>query len=403
MPAPPAWHDVPPEQVRRFADLAMERLPDIVKDILRAMGQEYPNLDFTADETGRPKAILAISLALENFVQQLTETTERPSELPEIFKEFGGNAALRGRSLDSLQAIYRLNVRLAWRSLAEIGQQTGIPPPAMYELAESAFEYLDELVSHSVRGYAEAAAGQAGERIRRQRLLMDLLLTEHHTDPSAALAQRAAAVDWDLPDEVAVAVLLRPSHESVSPALGDGALLDTDDEQPRLILPDPDTPGRLEQLHRATAGWSGALGPTVPVARAATSLRWAALAARMIQDDLLPQGRLLHCSEHAEALVLLPADDLLDDLARRRLAPLADLGPGQADRLAETLLAWLETQGSAPAVATRLGVHAQTVRYRLRQIRDLWGEELDDPDRRFELELVLRTRRLRGRPAPPIA
>ncbi|MXM65312.1 PucR family transcriptional regulator [Streptomyces sp. HUCO-GS316] len=403
MPAPPAWHEVPPEQVRRFADLAMERLPDIVKDILRAMGQEYPNLDFTADETGRPKAILAISLALENFVQQLTETTERPSELPEIFKEFGGNAALRGRSLDSLQAIYRLNVRLAWRSLAEIGQQTGIPPPAMYELAESAFEYLDELVSHSVRGYAEAAAGQAGERIRRQRLLMDLLLTEHHTDPSAALAQRAAAVDWDLPDEVAVAVLLRPSHESVSPALGDGALLDTDGEQPRLILPDPDTPGRLEQLHRATAGWSGALGPTVPVARAATSLRWAALAARMIQDDLLPQGRLLHCSEHAEALVLLPADDLLDDLARRRLAPLADLGPGQADRLAETLLAWLETQGSAPAVAARLGVHAQTVRYRLRQIRDLWGEELDDPDRRFELELVLRTRRLRGRPTPPIA
>ena len=47
-------------------------------------------------------------------------------------------------------------------------------------------------------------------------------------------------------------------------------------------------------------------------------------------------------------------------------------------------------------MATRLGVHPQTVRYRLRQIRELWGDEIDDPDRRFELELVLRAQRLRG-------
>ncbi|MFC9951821.1 hypothetical protein ACFVIN_15200, partial [Streptomyces prasinus] len=30
------------------------------------------------------------------------------------------------------------------------------------------------------RGYAEAAARQAGERLRLQRRLMELLLTEHH-------------------------------------------------------------------------------------------------------------------------------------------------------------------------------------------------------------------------------
>lgn len=64
-------------------------------------------------------------------------------------------------------------------------------------------------------------------------------------------------------------------------------------------------------------------------------------------------------------------------------------------RLVETLLAWLETRGGAPEVAERLGVHPQTVRYRLRQIRALLGDEVDDPDRRFKLELVLRARRLR--------
>ena len=47
-------------------------------------------------------------------------------------------------------------------------------------------------------------------------------------------------------------------------------------------------------------------------------------------------------------------------------------------------------------MAARLSVHPQTVRYRLRQIRELWGDEIDNPDRRFELELVLRAQRLRG-------
>ncbi|MFI7413764.1 helix-turn-helix domain-containing protein [Streptomyces sp. NPDC049627] len=406
MPAPPAWQKVPPDQVRRFADLAMEQVPDIARDILRAMRQEFPNLQLTTDALGEPKALLAIRLALENFVGQLTTDIEQPRELPEVFREFGRNQALAGRRLDSLQAIYRLNVRLAWRSLAEIGQKVEIPPPAMYELAESAFEYLDELVSHSLHGYAEVAAGQAGERIRRRRLLVDLLLTEHRADPPAtlaAVAERAAAVDWPLPDEVAVAVLLRPDRQLLTPALGDEVLLDLDGEPPRLVLPDPEAPGRVERLHRAMGGWSGAIGPSVPVTQAATSLHWATAAARMIQEGLLPHGGLLSCSEHAEALVLLPAGKLIDDLARRRLDRLTEVGPEQARRLAETLLARLETQGGAPEVAARLGVHPQTVRNRLRQIKELWGDDLDDPDRRFELELILRTRRLRGELTDPNA
>ena len=93
---------------------------------------------------------------------------------------------------------------------------------------------------------------------------------------------------------------------------------------------------------------------------------------------------------------MLQPEELIDDLAVRCLAPLAGCGPAHGRRLAETLLAWLETRGGAPEVAARLGVHPQTVRYRLRQIRELWGDGIDDPDRRFELELVLRAQRLRG-------
>lgn len=107
-------------------------------------------------------------------------------------------------------------------------------------------------------------------------------------------------------------------------------------------------PGRSELLDRAVTGWSGAIGPAVPLAEAVTSLRWAEAAVGMVEQGLLARGRLLHCAEHVEALVLLPAGELIDDLARRRLAQLDEAGgPAHAQRLAETLLGRLETRGGA--------------------------------------------------------
>jgi DNA-binding PucR family transcriptional regulator len=37
-----------------------------------------------------------------------------------------------------------------------------------------------------------------------------------------------------------------------------------------------------------------------------------------------------------------------------------------------------------------LHVHPQTARYRIAKLRELLGDQLDDPDARFELELALR-------------
>ncbi|MFI6942918.1 helix-turn-helix domain-containing protein [Streptomyces sp. NPDC050418] len=391
-----AWRDVPRLKVKLFAERALEEVPKLAADILREIRREYPQLQFVHDESGEPMALIGIRRAIDGFVRQLATSEGRPRYQLEIFQEFGRGEGLHGRTLDSLQAVYRMGVRLAWRRLTEIGQEVEIPPPAMYELAEAGFEYLDGLVDLSVRGYAEAAARQAGERLRLQRKLMELLLAEHRGDPTEVLAERAARVGWTVPEQVSVGVLLRPAREAMAPPVGHGVLLDMETEQPRMVVPDPDAAGRAEHLRRAMSGWSGAIGPPVPLKDAAKSLRWAEAAVGLMERGLLPSGEVLFCTEHTEALVLLQPAELLDDLARRCLAPLSHCGPSHGRRLAETLLAWLETRGGAPEVAARLGVHPQTVRYRLRQIRELWGDEVDDPDRRFELELVLRAQRLRG-------
>ncbi|MFC9956630.1 PucR family transcriptional regulator [Streptomyces nigra] len=392
-----AWHDVPRFQVRRFAQLVLADAPGLAEEILQEIRREYPQLPVVLDESGEPMALIGIRRAIEVFIGHLETSEGRPTVPPGVFQDFGRGEGYNGRSLDSLQAIYRLGVRLAWRRFAEIGQRVDIPPPAMYELVDAGYEYLDGLVDQSVRGYAEAAARQAGERLRLQRRLMELLLAERHRgDPADALAERAARIGWALPAKVAVGVLLRPAREALAPAVGEGVLLDLEYERPRMVVPEPDAAGRHELLGRALSGWSGAIGPPVPLAEAAKSLRWAEAAVGLMERGLLPAGEVLHCTEHTEALVLLQPEELIDDLAVRCLAPLEHCGPSHGRRLAETLLAWLETRGGAPEVAARLGVHPQTVRYRLRQIRELWGAEIDDPDRRFELELVLRAQRLRG-------
>lgn len=258
-----AWLDVPRLQVRRFAEIAMAEAPALAEEILREIRREYPHLPVVLDESGEPMALVGIRRAIEVFVQHLETAEGRPTVPPGVFQEFGRGEGLNGRSLDSLQAIYRMGVRLAWRRFAEIGQRVEIPPPAMYELVDAGYEYLDGLVDQSVRGYAEAAARQAGERLRLQRRLMELLLVERHRhgDPAEALTERAARIGWPLPERVAVGVLLRPAREAVPPAVGQGVLLDMEYELPRMVVPEPDAAGRPELLHRALTGWSGAIGP----------------------------------------------------------------------------------------------------------------------------------------------
>jgi DNA-binding PucR family transcriptional regulator len=68
--------------------------------------------------------------------------------------------------------------------------------------------------------------------------------------------------------------------------------------------------------------------------------------------------------------------------------------------LSQTLLTWLQLDRNASEVAARLHIHPQTVRYRMRQLDQLFGDQLRDPDARLELEIALRARAIPDRAAP---
>ncbi len=92
---------------------------------------------------------------------------------------------------------------------------------------------------------------------------------------------------------------------------------------------------------------------------------------------------------HLPALLLGADPDALADLRARALEPLSRLRGTTAERLTETLRSWLLHQGRRDDVAADLFVHAQTVRYRMGQLRELYGERLNDPQTVLELTMAL--------------
>lgn len=99
--------------------------------------------------------------------------------------------------------------------------------------------------------------------------------------------------------------------------------------------------------------------------------------------------------DHLSTLLLHSDEPLLGELRSHVLAPLDTVSAGQRSRHAETLLAWLLSGSNVPDVAARLHLHPQTVRYRLRRLRQLFGDALDEPDSRLDLILALRAESLR--------
>jgi DNA-binding PucR family transcriptional regulator len=93
--------------------------------------------------------------------------------------------------------------------------------------------------------------------------------------------------------------------------------------------------------------------------------------------------------QHLASLVVSADPEALADLRERALAPLADLRPATAEKLEATLRSWLLHQGRRDDVAADLFVHPQTVRYRMGQLRELYGDALDDPATVLALTLAM--------------
>ena len=391
----PAWRGdtLPPDVV----PVLRAELPSLAAAIAEEIGFAVPEFGGSLGD-GRDSAIRpAVEESLRLFVEGLADVRASWAEGIRVCRRFGRHEYRAGRSLDALQAAYRVGARVAWRRIADVGRRAGWPAATMSLLAEAAFTFVEESAVHSAEGHLQARLS-ATERLQAlRRRLLDLVLTRGSAASREGLADLAREAGWRLPAAVAcVAVGERPPEDRLAPAVGPDVLIDLERPEPCMLVPDPEAPGREDMLARALRGMRFAIGPSVPLEDAALSLRLAVQALALVRRGVIGYDRYVRCTDELSTLLLFHNEDVIRLMTRRRYGPLAELKPLQRLRLGETLLTWLITGGKAPEMAARLHVHAQTVRYRMRRLQELFGDEMDDPDWRFEMEIILRTRLLLG-------
>lgn len=388
------WRDVPREE----AQWIRPHLPKLADIMVEGVVRHVPEYARRDDPHYQEVVRVAVSQAMGHFVRMIADPDAPWQEVHQVFFDIGYGEAVEGRDLEHLQSALRVASRTAWRYLAREAERLRKPRDVAISLTEVNFAYLDLLASAAAQGYSRAREKAAGEREQRRNRLMSLLLSDPPV-PREVVAEQAGLAGWTLPGRLAVIALApRPGSGGEGPTgLPPFLLSGLDRGRPCLVMPDPDRPGGPDRLTATLAGWTGAVGPSVPLEQAGVSLRWAHRTLDLMSSGGLdgPRGRdaepgtLVYADRHLPELLLQEGRTLAETAARHRLAALAKVGPQRGARLAATMLECLKHGFNATDAADALCVHPQTVRYRMAQLHDLFDYDIEDPDLRLELMLLL--------------
>jgi hypothetical protein len=366
-------------------------LPEVSDQVIRAVMAAVPS--YAVPFRGRMGRTIsnAVRVALEGFVDLASspgglEAGRQVQFVYDAAYELGRGEARSGRSMDALASAYRVGARVAWRDLSSSAAVAGMPADEMARFAELVFAYIDELSDMSVRGHVEelASSGRLKQR-RLERLFTKLYDAELEEDVVAA-ADRA---EWT-PPKTLTAVILPEPDARVALTLLDVRTLQPGEDLPGLpsevtVLLVPDATGRsrnalLRVLRKSTA----VVGPARPWLDVRASYDRACQA-----FNLGLNVGLVDTDQHLVELVLGADPAAMADLRSRVLAPLDKVSETSREKLTETLRAWLLHHGRRDEIAEALFVHPQTVRYRMGQLRELYGDKLTDPRTVLELTVAL--------------
>lgn len=360
-----------------------DQLPTVAA---RTVGAVIAEIDVYADPLqGRMGANIteAVRVALGAFLRLIDRAEDAdPGEAMSTALDgayaLGGGEARSGRTIEALLAAYRVGARTAWHEWGGTAVTAQVPPEMIVRFAERVFAYIDRLSAASVAGHGDEVATSG--RVREQyleRLGRALVAAA----PPEELVEHAARAGWEPPKSLTVLLVgaerarfLAGSLDARTLNLAADAIDENLPADLRVLLV-PDTgPGRAP-VWRALAQEPAVVGPAKPWTEVARSFERAVRVLRV--HGMRPGG--VDTETLLTELILSSDPDALSDLRTRVLAPFDELPTATAGRLGETLLSWLLHQGRREDIAQHLMVHPQTVRYRMTQIRSLYGDTLQDP------------------------
>jgi hypothetical protein len=373
-------------------------VPRLIEEMIEALRAEIPAYDRPLRGDFGERVRGSTTASVERFLALIAGEERDPRAHSDLYVELGRNEVRSGRPIDILLGAYRIGARVMWRGFAAEGQAVGLEPDVLYRLAEALFAYVDELSHESADGYAEEQALRDGARERERDRMLEVLMRRPAADAVVVHAQ-AARAEWTLPERMAPVATpaARMPARQLEHRLPDGSMAATFDGMTVALIPDLDTPGRTAELERALSGAAAVRGAQVPSLEAAEEVDRAVLGAALQQAGVLPDDGLVDTGDHLMALILHRDPERAQSLADRALEPLDRLSPAARDRLTDTLAAWLDNGCNTGETSRALHVHMQTLRYRLKQLDEVFGpDRLTDGDARLELQLALKVRRERA-------
>ena len=295
------WRALPAE----VADLIEPELETTTDEILATIAREVPDYARPLEGSFGRGVRTGVTEALRQFVELIRSPSGERGPGREVYAALGAGELREGRTLDALQSAYRVGARVAWRRLAAAATRAGVEPEVLSLLAESIFAYIEELSADSVEGYAEARSRLEGERRRRRRELVTLLVR----DPPAAEADLRAvaeAAGWRVPRTAAALACDEDRLERLASRLPTDAVTAALDGIGCAIIPDPDGPGRRAEADQAVevVKARAALGPTGPAHELGVSWSLARATLRAVEAGAIEAPALVRVEEALTELLL---------------------------------------------------------------------------------------------------
>jgi hypothetical protein len=340
--------------------------------------------------TRRTKLIaMATAQAATLYLQRLSGRRPSSSGVDDLFRRMGYGEGIEDNTIDALSGAVHLACRQGWRHLQRAILEAGLSAATLARASEELMAFSEHLVVQARTGHQMAARSRDRDIDHNRRELVEDLLTGRSLE---SITAHAAGAGWTVPDEVTVLVAITENHDHAWPTDSPfaGAVLSVARKgEATFIVPSELADDFVDACQAEDVVIARCWD--VDVVDTTHGVRWARRTIELVNAGVLPRTAVVDCSRFYSQLWLHGEPALRRHLAQALLRPLFAESPNSREILSETLLVWLETRESAPAIAAILGVHPQTVRYRWRRINELFGDTLRDPEYVGQLTMVLKS------------
>jgi hypothetical protein len=375
--------DLPGAAVWMLKSLESEVRP-VATRITRHLRDELP----TETEGFEELIFTAVHGSMSHFIDVGLGREAPYVAIDDHFRKVGFKVAAMGQDRAIVDRAIGIATTDLWDELRNRAAENELSAAALNALNEMMTSYVDHLTSQVSTGFeAGTEARDQNNDVARARLIDRMLSGASHDEIEA----QAALGEWPLPDKVTVmAVELRDADQISADALSAVALTRRRRPTQVVICPPGATTTVTKEVRAAVPKARVSICWPVPPADVPAAWRWANRALALVNARVIPAKPVINCLAYRTEIWLHAEPVMRRQLAQELLEPLLAESANSREILTETLLVWLETRESAPAIAAVLGVHPQTIRYRWKRINELFGESLRDPEFVTQLLLLLK-------------